>query len=149
MQNLRYETCKSYIHLYSSFVRDQLFLPSCLFWKNMLITICMREQVYMYMYTHTHKHTHTHPNTHTHTLSGEVKPNCEYQQTCSSRGQKANRAEVTCYDGSCSNQNGLPVRMCRDCHNKRHKDISSNSRHFFQGTCTPLINIHHSVYVKG
>ena len=79
--------------------------------------------------------------------AGEVKPNCEYQQTCSSRGQQVNRAEVTCYDSSCSVQNGLPVRMCRDCHAKKHKDVT-DSRHFFQGTSCYTVKCWYFRYEK-
>ncbi len=62
-----------------------------------------------------------------------MKPNCEFQKICSGKEKQVNRAEVTCYDPHCTAiQNGQPIRMCRDCHSKQHKDVS-DSGHIYQG----------------
>ena len=68
-------------------------------------------------------------------LIDEVKPNCEFQKMCSGKERQINRAEVTCYDAHCTAiQHGQPIRMCRHCHNKQHKDIG-DPKHIYQGGC--------------
>ena len=68
-----------------------------------------------------------------HPVADDVKPNCEFQKICSGKERQVNRADVTCYDSSCTAiQQGQPIRMCRDCHNKQHKDLE-DSRHIYQG----------------
>ena len=60
------------------------------------------------------------------------------QKFCSGKDCHVNKAEVTCYDSSCTAiQNGQPIRMCRDCHSKQHREIDDH-RHIFQGTSHPL-----------
>ena len=58
---------------------------------------------------------------------------CIQQKICSGKDCQVNKAEVTCYDSSCTAiQNGQPIRMCRDCLNKQHGEIDDHT-HIFQG----------------